>query len=202
MTRTPFLQRLLLHVSILALTVSGVAWAVMKHLLAPVDEYSAAGHPLQPWAVALHVLAAWCALFGIGWIFREHIAGRFGRPRGTPARFSGTGAALVLAPLVATGVALQLITNETARPLLGWAHLALGIVFALVYAGHFFVSRRFVREIGFGSDPGSARENGSALDGSTRENRLTRERDSRRDPAVRHGSVHRPQALPATEQHQ
>src|SRR5262249_43938234 len=86
--RTPFFERWLLHISVLVLPASGAAWAVMKHLLPPVDEFSSVGHPLQPWAVAAHVVATPAAVFGLGLIFRDHIALRLGRPRGTPGRLS------------------------------------------------------------------------------------------------------------------
>jgi hypothetical protein len=70
------LQKWLLHVSVALLVLSGVAFAVMKYLLVSDDPYSAVHHPMQPSALSLHVLAGPLALFAVGWIFKEHIAGR------------------------------------------------------------------------------------------------------------------------------
>lgn len=145
MNRTPLYQRFLLHGSMVLLALSGVAWAIMKHLLEPMDEFSAVGHPLQPWAVAAHVAAAPAAVFATGLIFREHIAGRLSEPGMRAGRRSGTVATTLIGLLAVSGVALQVVTNETARPLLGWTHLAVGALFTGFYLAHWVAARRALR---------------------------------------------------------
>lgn len=73
-------QRWLLHLSTLLLTMTGGAYAVMKYLMEPADPFSAVSHPLQPWMMSAHVLVAPVAVFAVGLIFRDHIVGK-GRGR-------------------------------------------------------------------------------------------------------------------------
>lgn len=130
------LQKWLLHVSVALLVVSGVAFAVMKYLLVSNDPYSSVGHPLQPAALALHVLAAPLVLFAIGWIFREHIAGRRRQPDGRSAISSGLVASALLLPMAASGYLLQIVTEETLKQALVIVHLVSGGLFAASYAMH------------------------------------------------------------------
>jgi thiamine biosynthesis lipoprotein len=129
-------QKWLLHVSLALIVLSGVAVAVMKYLLVSDDPYSAAGHPLQPWALSLHVLAGPLAVFAVGWIFREHIAGRKRQRNGRSTMGSGLFATALLAPMVASGYFLQVVTQETLRQVLVVVHLVSGGLYATFYGVH------------------------------------------------------------------
>jgi len=130
------LQKWLLHVSLGLIVLSGVAFAVMKYLLVSDDPYSAAGHPLQPWAISLHVLVGPLAVFAVGLIFREHIAGRRRQKNGGSTAGSGLYATALLAPMVASGYLLQVVTHETLRQGLVVVHLVSGGLYATFYTVH------------------------------------------------------------------
>ncbi len=136
------LQKWLLHLSLALLVLSGVGFAVMKYLIVPDDPYSAAGHPLQPWALSLHVLAGPLALFAVGLIFREHITGRRRQRNGRSTIGSGMLATALLLPMVASGYFLQVVTQETLRKVLVVVHLASGGLYAAGYAVHLVRARR------------------------------------------------------------
>lgn len=135
------LQKWLLNVSVGLLVVSGTAFAIMKYLLVSSDPYSAVGHPLEPWALALHVLTGPLVIFAIGWIFREHIAGRRRGRNGRPSIGSGLVAAALLLPMVASGYLLQAVTGETLKQALVVVHLVSGGLFAVCYAVHLIRAR-------------------------------------------------------------
>ena len=137
---TPF-QRWLLHVSTALVALSGLAYAFMKYLMPANDPYGSAGHPLQPYALSLHVLAGPVAIFAVGLIFREHIACR-ARQRGPKVNLaSGLAAALLLLPMVLSGYLLQVETGEILRRWTGILHLSSGLLYAGLYALHLVGSR-------------------------------------------------------------
>jgi len=136
------LQKWLLHVSLGLIVLSGVAFAVMKYLMVSDDPYSEAGHPLQPWALSMHVLVGPLAVFAVGLIFREHVAGRRRQKNGHSTAGSGLYATALLAPMVASGYILQVVTNETLRKVLVVVHLVSGGLFATLYAAHIFRAYR------------------------------------------------------------
>ena len=129
-------QKWLLHVSLGLIALSGVAFAVMKYLLVSDDPYSAAGHPLQPWALSVHVLVGPFAVFAVGLIFREHITGRRRQKNGQSTAGSGLYATALLAPMVASGYLLQVVTHETLRQVLVVVHLVSGGLYVTFYAVH------------------------------------------------------------------
>lgn len=114
---------------------SGVAYGVMKYLLAGSDPDSRVGHPWQPAILAAHVLAAPVAVFAMGLLLRAHALPQLkrGEPEGR-----GTGLALTAIgiPLVFSGYLVQVFTGEALRKGSGWTHAALGVVFALAFVLH------------------------------------------------------------------
>ena len=51
---------------------SGLVYGVLKYFVASPDPDSRLSHPWQPAVLALHVLAAPVAVFGLGLLFRRH----------------------------------------------------------------------------------------------------------------------------------
>lgn len=144
MTRT---QRFLLSAATLILALTGVVYAVFKYLgedlarrfpsLFPVadDAFSAIHHPLEPWALDLHVLAAPALVFAFGWIFKDHILAKLGMP-GAPVRKSGIAGIALFIPMVLSGYLLQVVTNERLHGPLVVLHLGSGALFAATYLAH------------------------------------------------------------------
>src|SRR5262249_18552710 len=71
------LERSLVHASTLAVAATGLAYAAFKHLMVNDDPFSAVNHPLQPWALKLHVLAAPVLVFAVGMIFKDHVVAKY-----------------------------------------------------------------------------------------------------------------------------
>ena len=136
------LQKWLLHVSFALLVVSGVGFAVMKYLMVSEDPYSAVGHPLQPWALSLHVLAGPLAIFAVGFIFREHILGRRRQRNGNGKLGSGLFAAGLLLPMIASGYLLEVVTHPLGKQILVVTHLVSGGLYVVCYAVHIIQSMR------------------------------------------------------------
>jgi hypothetical protein len=130
----------LLSWTVAIVTVTGIAYWVMKDLMPRTDPYSVLGHPWQPHALAAHVLVAPVVLFALGLIAREHILGgvRNGRGRGRSGLFS----AAVAVPVILSGYLLQVVTAPGARRIVALLHLVSGILFALLFAGHLLTARR------------------------------------------------------------
>jgi hypothetical protein len=114
---------------------SGLVYGVLKYFVAPADPDSRLGHPWQPVVLAVHVLAAPMAVFALGLVFRRHALTRLttGEPE---RRRTGTVMTLLAIPLAFSGFVLQVLTGDAARRWTGWAHAALGLVYAVGYAIH------------------------------------------------------------------
>jgi hypothetical protein len=123
------------HLGIVSVALSGIAYGVMKYMLSNPDPDSRLGHPWQPWALRIHVLAAPIAVFGLGLIFRRHAITRFlGGDR--EGRQSGVLLLRLAIPLGLSGFIVQALAGDSARRWTGWIHAALGLVFAGAYAVH------------------------------------------------------------------
>jgi hypothetical protein len=135
-------EKKILHGGVLAAGVSGIAYACFKYLMRTDDPFSAVNHPLQPWALHAHVLAAPVLVFAVGIIFKEHVLA--GLKNGAPVRARRVGAiALVtFAVLVVSGGLVQVLTGESLRKWTGLIHLGVGILFLLSYLVHAVGARR------------------------------------------------------------
>ena len=118
---------------------SGLVYAVLKYFVANPDPDSRLPHPWQPAVLAAHVLAAPVAVFALGLVFRRHALTRLssGEPE---RRRTGLVMTMLAIPLVFSGYILQILTGDAGRRWTGWLHAALGLVYAIGYAIHPFVS--------------------------------------------------------------
>ena len=121
--------------------VSGLAYAAMKYLLPRTDPFSAYGHPLQPYALKIHVLAVPVLLFVVGWLYGAHAQHqmRNGDRRG---RASGRGILALTFVLALSGVLVQAFADAAWRPAAAWIHGITGTAFVAALAGHALVGRR------------------------------------------------------------
>lgn len=120
---------------------TGIVYAVMKHLMSPVDEFAVVNHPLQPLMLKLHIVSAPFLVFAIGLITMRHIWPHL-RSGVKYARRSGITAALVVVPMVLTGYLIQAVTHVPLLTALAWSHLGLGALFTLAALGHTVATRR------------------------------------------------------------
>jgi hypothetical protein len=146
------LQRWVLHVSVGLVALSGTAYGLFKYLgarlslampalfPAPDDPYSAVQHPLQSWALDVHVLAAPVLVFATGWIFKEHILERRGPAR--PATRGARAGVVLLLAAAASGYLVQTVTRESLTLPVVLVHIAGGLAFVLAYLLHVLMAPR------------------------------------------------------------
>ncbi len=118
-------QRVTLFAAGLALLATGVLWLAVHYSRAA----DALPSPLEPWAMKVHGLAAFVALFMFGVLAASHVPhGWRLSHRWRWARQRGSGLALcTLAALLAlTSYLLYYFAPEGVRDALGWIHSALG----------------------------------------------------------------------------
>jgi hypothetical protein len=146
----------LLHVSNLLVGGTGLVYAWMRYLAEPTDEFAIVNHPLQPTLQHAHVLAAPLLVFGLGLVWRRHVAARvLGGHRAR--RRTGLGLALAVVPMVASGYLLQTAQGEGWRTAWIVVHLVTSAAWLAAYGAH-LVTRRYavVRPAGGGAPPGEA----------------------------------------------
>lgn len=123
-----------LHLSVIALTLTGAAFAVMKYAMKSDDPFAVINHPWQPGMLSAHVMVAPFAVFAFGWIFGNHIWPSFtGR---APNRASGITSMALIAPMTLTGYLMQVITDERTRHWMVVAHWVTSAIFVLSYVAH------------------------------------------------------------------
>ena len=133
-------EKLLHHFAVAAVSLSGMAYGVMKYFLTGADPDSRMGHPWQQPALKVHVISAPLLVFALGLVFSSHALKRFrgGEPEG---RLSGGGLLGLVAPLVFSGYLVQVLTGEASRRWTGWLHAALGVVYLLGTVAHLLKKR-------------------------------------------------------------
>ena len=67
------LEKWLLHLSAIVLTVTGAVYACMHYLMKPTDPFSVINHPLEPYMLDVHIIAAPVLVVAIGIILHSHI---------------------------------------------------------------------------------------------------------------------------------
>ncbi|PYQ12489.1 MAG: hypothetical protein DMH00_06155 [Acidobacteria bacterium] len=135
-------EKLLLATATVLAGGSGLVYAWMKYITANRDPFSVVNHPWQPYMLSAHVLSAPALLFAFGLIVREHILGRYRDPRARRGRRTGILASWLLAPMVASGYALQALASQSPRRATGLFHLGAGILFLVFYAAHVILGSR------------------------------------------------------------
>jgi hypothetical protein len=99
------------------------------------DPDSRLATPWQPSVLAVHLLAAPIAVFGLGLLFRRHALARWitGERQG---RRTGGLMFWLAVPLGVSGYMISVLTGELTRRWTGWIHAAIGLLFAAGYALH------------------------------------------------------------------
>ena len=142
--RTAPLERWSNHVATALLSLSGVALFVFRRILEPPadDPFAVASHPLEPPALALHVLAAPLGVLAIGMLLRHHVLARLLDAGFRRSRRSGWMLAATALPMIASGYLLQVAVAEGWRKAWLWTHLVTGGAWMLAWLLHFASARR------------------------------------------------------------
>jgi len=133
----------LLSTALLA-AASGLAYAAMKYLLPRDDPFSAFGHPWQPHALKVHILAAPLLLFVVGWLYGAHAQPQL-REGGAAGRRSGRSILALTLVMALSGYVVQAFAEASWRPAAAWIHGAAGTLFLLSLGGHLGAARRVRR---------------------------------------------------------
>ena len=136
------LERFMLSLSTAIVGLSGLVHAVMKYLMTPVDPYAVVNHPLQPWVLDTHVLAAPLMIFAVGLIAQDHILAQLRMRQNGTGRLSGLLALWCLLPMLSTGYLIQVTTNESLRFGFVIIHMSTGGLYLILFAAHLIISRR------------------------------------------------------------
>lgn len=124
-------------------TITGVLYFWMKYMIENDDPFALVNHPLQPWMLDAHLLAAPAFLIWFGIIFDSHIGGKLGGR--IPNRWSGLLALGTVILMTASGYFLQVVTGDRVRQALLVVHLVSGCVFVVTYVVHLTMSARIWR---------------------------------------------------------
>ncbi|MFQ5719184.1 MAG: hypothetical protein ACE5IK_06515 [Acidobacteriota bacterium] len=118
---------------------SGLILHVMKRWMSPADAFAVVNHPWQPFVLKLHVVSVPFLVLVLGMTMAGHAKDRFlaGRRRG---RRTGVAVAVLVVPMIATGVLIQVLMSDPAIRMMAWAHLATGGIFLAVYVVHHVVT--------------------------------------------------------------
>lgn len=133
----------ILHLSTIALTVTGLVYAAMHYLMKPADPFSVVNHPWEPHLAAIHIMAAPLLVFGFGIVVRSHILTKLGND-GRTGKKSGLVLIPLFAVMVVSGYLLQIITSSW-RSILVVVHLACGVLWFGSYLVHQIIAIQFKR---------------------------------------------------------
>jgi len=128
-------QIVLLHISVITVTITGVVFAWMKYGMKTDDPFAVANHPWQPYILDLHVFLAPLLVFALGWIFGDHILLKY-RAGARRKRRSGLSAMWLIGPMIASGYLIQVLTNETLQHGGRIGHWITSGIFVVAYGIH------------------------------------------------------------------
>lgn len=118
----------------LVVSISGFAFLLMKYGMETDDPFALVNHPLQPYALDLHLIAAPFLLFLSGMLARGHIGPMLRQTR-QGNRKSGLISLCLLAVMAVSGYLLQIVTHS----LLYQASLVLHILSGSLFSFSFLV---------------------------------------------------------------
>jgi hypothetical protein len=120
---------------------TGLLYGYLKYFRQAQGDFGPEPHVLQAPLQHLHVLAGPLFLLALGMVLRGHALGML-RQGGGRGRRSGLALALLTAPMVLGGYAIQVVTSSMARVVLAWIHGLAGCLFLGVYLSHWLVALR------------------------------------------------------------
>ncbi len=130
-----------LHIATALVGVSGLVYAWMRYFVEPDPEsFSVVNHPWQPSLRDTHLITAPLLVFACGLVWRAHVWLRV-RSSFQPRRKTGLALAVLLAPMVLTGYALQVAVEDPWRDIWIVSHVASSVLWLATYAIHQFSPR-------------------------------------------------------------
>ena len=133
-------QIIYLHVTLALTALTGTVFAGMKYFMRNDDFYAAANHPWQPYILSAHVLVSPLLLFGLGWVFGNHIWPKFRFGNG-PRRRTGISSMWMIVPMTLSGYLIQVATSDSIRYAMAVSHWVSSGIFASAYVAHLLMKR-------------------------------------------------------------
>ena len=96
-----------------AITGVGLLWT--KYFMHTTDPWAVINHPLQPWLLKGHIVAAPALVFALGLISSKHIWQHF-KARLVVGRRTGTITVLMGGLMILTGYLIQVVTQDASLP--------------------------------------------------------------------------------------
>jgi hypothetical protein len=127
-------ERWCLHLAALATAGTGLMDGLLRWFGERPGEFGPEVHPWLGTAQHLHVLVAPILVFTLGMMVRGHLWSRL--QSGAEGRRTGLGAAILIAPMVISGVGIQVVTSPVWRSGMAWTHGTASGAFLLAYFGH------------------------------------------------------------------
>lgn len=125
-------ESLLLHLSTIALAISGMVYTYMHYFLKPSDPFSVVGNPWEPAVLKFHIIVAPVLILAVGMILHAHILFKLSAGTQTGKK-SGILLIGMFIIMVLSGYVLQIVTVR--KPVL-LIHLISGVLWSLGYLSH------------------------------------------------------------------
>jgi len=125
----------------IATGLTGLGFMWTKYFVHAPDQWAVVNHPLEPWFLKLHIVAAPAFVFAIGLVAARHIIPHL-RRREPSGRRSGLIMLWTLLPMALTGYLIQVVSIPGWMLPLAAVHIVTGCVFLVGIAGHRFRSKR------------------------------------------------------------
>ncbi len=100
--RLPARRELAVYVVLGALWITGAVWLLLRYFMRPTGEFGEMPHPLEPWTMRLHGLAAFAVLWLLGQLWIVHIVPSWRSHR----RSTGILLSAIMGALIVTGYLL------------------------------------------------------------------------------------------------
>jgi hypothetical protein len=132
-------HRRCIYAGMALLLASGAGWLLLRYFMRPVGQFGETVHPLEPWMMKLHGASVMIVLFFLGSLMNAHIRRAIKAGRNL---VTGWSMAAVLLFLIATGLGLYYVADESDRPIWSALHWIVGLGLSLLFMLHIIVGRR------------------------------------------------------------
>ena len=124
-----------LWISLALTAITGVGLLWTKYFMHTDDPWAVINHPLQPWLLKAHIVAAPALVFALGLIGSKHIWQHY-KARLPVGRRTGIATVLLAGLMVVTGYLIQVVTQVVSLKVLAISHIALSFVFLVGFVAH------------------------------------------------------------------
>ena len=120
------------------LVLSGILWLIFHYFVRTEGEFGPTLHPLEPWWLRIHGIAAAAFLIGFGSVLPGHVRRAWGAARN---RVTGTIFFAVMVTLTLTGYLLYYVGADAEREVMSLVHWAVGLALPLLTVWHVWRGR-------------------------------------------------------------